>query len=45
METILNILKEAPNKDIVLWVGLVENILLLVWLLLKRASLLKKKQS
>jgi len=45
METILNILKEAPNKDIVLWVVLVENILLLVWLLLKRASLLKKKQS
>jgi len=44
METVLNILKEAPNKDIVLWLGLVENIVILVWLLLKSASLLKKKQ-
>lgn len=44
METILNILKEAPNKDVVLWLVLVENIVILVWLLHKSTSLLKKKQ-
>ena len=44
METILNILNEAPNKDVVLWLVLVENIVISVWLLLKSASLLKKKQ-
>ena len=45
METILNILREAPNKDVVLWLLLIENIVILVWLLRKPASLLKKKQS
>ena len=45
METILNILKEAPNKDVALWLVLVENIVILVWLLRKPASLFKKKQS
>lgn len=45
METILNILNEALNKDVALWLVLVENIVILVWLLLKPASLLKKKQS
>jgi hypothetical protein len=45
METILNILKEAPNKDVVLWLMLIENIVILVWLFRKSASLFKKKQS
>jgi len=33
METILNILSQPPSKDIVLWVALIENIGILVWLL------------
>ena len=33
METILNILNQPPSKDVVLWIVLIENIGILVWLL------------
>jgi len=48
METILNMLSQPPSKDIVLWVVLIENIGVLVWLLRHkihwRLSSLPKKQ-
>jgi hypothetical protein len=35
METILNILSQPVSINMALWIGLVENVVILVWLLRK----------
>jgi hypothetical protein len=51
METILNILSQPVSKEMMLWVGLVENIVILAWFWRKNikapslTSLFKEKQN
>jgi len=33
METLINVLSQPPNKDVVLWIVLIENVAILVYLL------------